>query len=281
VIFVEPANHCNIGCRACTATRKKIYGDRFGFMDLGMFADLVGEVERTAVLVALYWLGEPLLHKRIIETVALLSKKRIGSTVGTNGMGLNQEVGAGLAEAGLDYLKIAISGMSPETQTIYHRRSDIERIKTNIECLMKTLDRKGKRMVVMIDYLHFPHNTAEVEAAREFFGRFDVHFNLRPGISTEEPPVQGGEAAPSPQPVKTDCDWLWGISAVNWEGRVFPCCHYEPLEFGGELGNLSRDGFNRIVSGSRMMKLREAHLAGTRAGIAYCKNCYYKDIDFQ
>jgi hypothetical protein len=75
--------------------------------------------------VAFMGLGEPLLHPRLLDMVRLAKRRGLRAEVTINALLLDDELAAGLLEAGLDQLVVSIDGASAEAGASTSRRAPI------------------------------------------------------------------------------------------------------------------------------------------------------------
>ncbi|HSB72118.1 MAG TPA: SPASM domain-containing protein, partial [Candidatus Methylomirabilis sp.] len=119
--------------------------------------------------------GEPLLHPRLFEMIALA--KRAGCQVGltTNGMELHRDAARRLLELELDLLSVSIAGATRETHERIRMHSDLSVILENIRHLLNDRARRaGKPTKVELSYLMTTSNLAELSQAVEMAGSLGV-----------------------------------------------------------------------------------------------------------
>ncbi len=79
-IYIEITNICNMKCKFCPDTnRKKQY------MDIKQFEKIVKKICNYTNLICLHVKGEPLLHGRIEDILAILEKYNLKTNITTNG----------------------------------------------------------------------------------------------------------------------------------------------------------------------------------------------------
>lgn len=280
-LVMETSNRCNMFCVTCrdkggrelklvNFDGKKI---RKGEMDMGIFSKAVDQTKRYLLLLTLYVGGEPLLNKNIYEMINYANKRKVPTLISTNGMLLDEKNSSKLKDNCLDILKIAISGMTQEIYSKFHRGGDINKVLENIK---KAARNKGKTLIIL-DYLAFEHNKHEIEMARKFAKRLGIEFNLRKGRTlkgTFLKSIRGMELKPNDKV----CDWPWMISLVHWDGKIYPCCEWSGYDYEKHLG---RDGdVMRSWNSKSYQKLRK-DISNRKNISPWCMNCHYKGIDFQ
>src|SRR3989304_6037896 len=110
---IEVSNNCNLDCVMCNRDEHKTRG--MGFMGLSRFKDLMDGYGRCFKALALFFHGEPLLHKNIVEMVEYARPRASTVNLTTNGTLLTPELADGLMKAGLYSLCISYEGADKET----------------------------------------------------------------------------------------------------------------------------------------------------------------------
>ncbi|MFH1511253.1 MAG: radical SAM protein [Candidatus Woesearchaeota archaeon] len=132
---VLPSYDCNLRCSYCNQ-----YGDRSRKMDFASFKAVVEKAEELRAGYFNFTGGEPLMWQYLIESVAYLSQKNIGSHVTSNGFLLDDRMVTELGSAGLDSICISLDGIS------------------NIEKSEKSLARHEHDLTERLHYLRKNHH---------------------------------------------------------------------------------------------------------------------------
>jgi MoaA/NifB/PqqE/SkfB family radical SAM enzyme len=113
-VYVEPTNHCNLDCRICI---RHAWSDALGQMSRQTFSRIIEDLREFSPppIVFFEGLGEPLVHRDILDMV--VQAKSLGSSVEliTNGTLLTRDLSKKLIEAGLDVLWTSLDGVTPES----------------------------------------------------------------------------------------------------------------------------------------------------------------------
>jgi len=291
LINFELWNECNEKCLFCRTARGEIYdqnpngGGEFipkGKMPYEMYAEIINQVKDYLLMAVLYVNGEPLLYKDIFRAIKLATEHGVATTIATNGILLNEKKCSQLLNAGIDFIKIAVSGYSQEVYSIQHRLGDIEKIKRNIISLARMNRQGGHGAIIMIDYILYNHNRDEVDAFRNFANELGIMFNLRQGNP------KGMEDTESPQttaplPVNIPCDWLWKILTVNWNGDLLPCCDYTVWSGSRPYARfeMNETRIAQVWNGDEIMKMRRTHATKGRKPIPICSVCSRRGTAFK
>ncbi|MBI3068415.1 MAG: radical SAM protein [Betaproteobacteria bacterium] len=127
---IEVTSRCNLRCVMCPVT---VLADRWPSVDLSWesFQRIAGAFDKTQWVYLQGW-GEPLLHRRLFDMIALA--KRAGCRVGftTNGTRLTRSANERLLEAGLDVLAVSIAGANAGTHEAIRAGSDFHKLLDNL-----------------------------------------------------------------------------------------------------------------------------------------------------
>jgi MoaA/NifB/PqqE/SkfB family radical SAM enzyme len=151
-------------------------GDRWPELDLSWenFQRIARAFPRVRHVHLQGW-GEPLLHSRLFEMIALA--KDAGCHVGltTNGMGLDREIGTRLLDLRLDLLSLSIAGATKETHERIRVSSDFSVILDNLrQFLGLRAARPATGPKVELSYLMTRTNIAELPQAVTLAGSIGV-----------------------------------------------------------------------------------------------------------
>jgi MoaA/NifB/PqqE/SkfB family radical SAM enzyme len=152
---VEPVGQCNLRCQMCPIQFRRD-GPPYGplaFMDFDLFARLLDDLPGLEE-VQLQGLGEPMMHPRFFDMVALASGRGIKVGTNTNLTLLTARRAELCVTSGLAELHASIDGATAETYERIRVRAHFDRIVGNLERLMETRRRLGSvtpkvRMVVV------------------------------------------------------------------------------------------------------------------------------------
>ncbi|MDH5509947.1 MAG: radical SAM protein [Nitrospinota bacterium] len=290
IMFFETWNECNLRCVACRSMEGAIFnqnpeGDGSsvpkGKLPIETYEHMIREVADDLLLAVLYVNGEPLLYKDIYRALKLTTDLGVATMISTNAMPLTEQNAEKLLDSGVDFIKIAVSGFTQETYSIYHRNGNVDRVKENIVRLVKMNREKG-RSLIMVDYIVFRHNDHEIDLFQAFCREMGILFNIRHGITQDQEGIEhlNGKGL---EPEKSLCDWLWKILVVNWNGSLLPCCEY--ATWNGNSGypvySPGADSLLEAWNGPQIQAYRKAHISGGRQVIPRCQDCHYKGTGLQ
>lgn len=170
---IEVTSRCTLRCRMCP---KVALASHWTGLDLPW--ETFHCIARAFPLVQhvhLQGWGEPLLHPRLFEMIALAKRARCRVGLTTNGMDLDQDTGRRLLELQLDVLSVSIAGATRETHEGIRGRSDFSVILQNVRRLLEARREQGrKRPKVELSYLMTRANMSELPQAVELAAALGV-----------------------------------------------------------------------------------------------------------
>lgn len=284
-------NECNEQCVFCRTTEDGIYdanpngpGENLpkGIMPFEVYSGILTQVKDRLIMAIPYINGEPLLAKNIYKAIQLATDNKVATLIATNGVLLNEQNATKLLRAGLDLIKIHISGFTQPVHNIEHRKGDVEKIKENIRRLVNLKKSGGYHTMVLLDYIYYEHNKHEVELARNFSEELGIHFNLRKGYTKG---LEGLEPPPPPEPsaAHIPCDWLWTVLSVDWNGAIYPCCDCAVWSGAESYANFKDEPVDmlKLWNGPKVTQMRNTHLTEGRTPIPVCSSCTRVGVKFK
>ena len=104
---VAVTNACNAGCDFCNFARGKVSARQLRWIDVGHFARALAILYQRDIRYLSFFGGEPLLHPRLAELIAIAVSAGMGTAVITNGWLLPRQLDK-LAAAGLKTVYVSI-----------------------------------------------------------------------------------------------------------------------------------------------------------------------------
>lgn len=284
-IQIFPSYACNFRCNFCLhALERKQHGfisDKI-FMDIGAYRKYIDDIRlfpRKLKMLRFAAIGEPLLHKNIVDMVAYAKQADIAESVDivTNGALLTPELSDGLIEAGLDRLRISVNGLSAEefmentrarvdfeqftAQIAYFYRASVHThvyIKI-IDYMVQTADRRKRFFDTFQPICHsiaVEHLTPTVEGID-----YDA---LSDGLPADQ--VQNGGALLHSE----ICPQPFYMMQINPDGKVVPCCS---MRYPVVLGNASEQSIPDIWNGPDFNQFRRNLLRSRTQASPVCGSC--------
>lgn len=292
ILSLELGNECNIRCKFCRDEKGVIHdynpqkpatGIPQGKMSVEMACSIIEQVKDHILIAVLYTNGEPLLYHDLPKVIKYATERKVATMIATNGLLLNDRIMTEILEAGIDLIKIQLSGFTQDIYNIETRVGDVEKLKTNIRRMAK-MNKAGKHnAVILIDYISYKYNRHQLDMVREFCDELDLMLSVRQGnpkggLEKTEDPLYTGDL-----PLKCSCPWLWQGMQVNWNGDILPCC--EAVVWGeSQSYEKFRPGDTRLLNvwnSKPSQAMREVMARQGRGAIPMCSKCLRTDVHFK
>jgi MoaA/NifB/PqqE/SkfB family radical SAM enzyme len=240
-------------------------------MDFGLYRDAVEEGARLgAKSVKLNFLGEPLLHPRIVDMVHLASSLDLWVMMNTNAALLTRELGRAILKAGLTDIFFSFDSPYPEEYERVRAGASYGETLSNIEVFMAEKDRTGRRHVQTRASMVLPEDPAGRETIKRDYVRLFRSMGVAE-IGFGLPTVMGRDYAPLNEGLEFVCPDLFRRIFVFRDGAAGPCCgDWERRLVVGDLGRQSISG---IWHSPEYSELRGKHLAGAFMAVPACRSC--------
>ena len=290
IASVDLWNECNENCVFCRGHDGKIYDlnpeKKDSYipkikLDIKHFNHVVDAYSEHLLMIIPYVNGEPLMYKDIYDAIRYSNQKRLLTLIASNGILLNINNSEKLIDAGLDFIKVHISGFTNPIHQIQHRKGDVNLILKNLKNFNEIKIKKKSNILIMLDYILYKHNEHELEDAEKFAKDNNLLFNIRPGNpkfmeDTEE--VQRKTEFDK----RTPCDWPWKGITIDCNRNINPCCEYSVFSNRSPYGKIE-DNTNlyNLWNDKEVINFRNEHSNNGRVNIDVCKNCDRKGIGFK
>ncbi len=285
IYSIDVSGTCNLRCPSCPvgnfpdALRSK------GFMDLDLFRRIVEKIKQDRVVdnpkVWLFNWGEPLLHPKLPEMIAILKQNGLYAMISTN-LSIKRNLEETI-RAEPDEIKISLSGLTQAVYSKTHVKGDIELVKRNMGLIRDLIDKFNLSIRVWVGHHLYRHNIHESAAMEHLCRtlRFDYH-SIPAFYSPLEKMVdliEGRSDASETELLanllvhpldalalkrKTinkdlDCEMRFNMTAINHDGSVALCC--------GTYDSQNMLGVDFIdKSHAEIQQLKYRH--------PFCKKCY-------
>src|SRR5262245_31495089 len=171
---IDLSNACSLRCPYCP-TGVREFGRKPGFVDMRHVQTLMDSVGRYLYVAYLFSWGEPLMHPKVAEIVALVRSHRVLTDISTHFNLRNTALLDAVCDAGLDHLKLSIDGATQAVYEKYRVRGRLELVLENIRHVVAYKRARGRRTPsIEWQFLIFDHNRHEVEAACKLAGKLGV-----------------------------------------------------------------------------------------------------------
>ncbi len=292
ILNMELWNECNAGCLFCRDKKGKIYdinkngsGDiAKGMMPPEMALEVIRQLKDDILVAVLYTNGEPLLYKDLAKVVRYCSDHKVATIIASNGLLLTPENARELLQAGLDFIKIQLSGFTQDVYSVQIRYGEVERLKDNIRMLARMNQEGRYGTIILVDYILYHYNQHQVEQVKQFCQELGVLLNFRPGNPShglekiEPPPID-----PAQLPLKVSCDFLWKVIQINFNGNILPCCE-GVVWSGAPVYDTLQPGKTKLLDvwrGAQAQAFREKMKTAGRAATPMCAQCSRVGVSFK
>lgn len=267
LVDLELSTLCNLRCPMCyTITdeyKKKVNAT---LMDFELFERLVTEIAGKVPALRLSLRGEPTIHPRFVDCIALAKRKGVKeiSTL-TNGSTLTVEFFAKIAEAGIDWITVSIDGLGRQYESI-RRPLKFDAILENIKAIHAYKQQHSLvKPVVKIQSI-WP---AIKENPAAFYDAFSPYVDL---------------IAFNPL-----IDYLGKDSDIVYEDDFYCPQHYQRLVIGADgrammcsndeeatviVGDAKLQTVHEIWHGDALHQQREIQATGQCLSVPVCRRCY-------
>jgi MoaA/NifB/PqqE/SkfB family radical SAM enzyme len=166
-VIVEPTSACNLNCRTCV---RHSWDEPIGSMSMATYRALIAGLRDVPTLrtIALWGIGEPLVHPDIVEMVRLAHDLGVRTEMITNGLLLTEQMAERLIVAGLDRVVVSIDGVTPEAQADVRSGASLQRVRRNILTLHDVRDRLDRENPeVGLEFVLLKRNLSELPGLRD------------------------------------------------------------------------------------------------------------------
>ena len=173
---IEVTRHCNFACVMCP--HPKYQPHEKGHMSWDLFRRVIDQIAPYASIIKLHWVGEPLLHRRIIDMIHYAREATDAQLfMSTNASLLEGDLAEAVRTSGLDKIIFSLDGNSKETFEKIRVKGDFDRVVTNITDFLDAVDAKGGPLseIKIIQFRENEHEVAEFQERWKTYERAMVH----------------------------------------------------------------------------------------------------------
>jgi pyruvate-formate lyase-activating enzyme len=267
VINIELTNHCNFACPHCP--RDYLNRERdLGFMDLGLFRDIVEQSAGRADRFKLIGLGEASLHPDLDAMMRFLKAKGVRTSIHTNGTLFEQVPPETILDWGAQEIVISVDGLDARSFERLRVNGNYQRLCDNLEAFRASRAAwKGSAPLIEIRHVIMPSETPEQLDAFARSWRERVADTVkycflgepygRPRIAAEKRPP---------------CRDIRRELHIRYDGRT-PLCGYDGHR--EWLGDLTCSRVEEVWLSTRLNEVRRQHGERDLSQLAFCKTCQF------
>ncbi|GAB7081080.1 radical SAM protein [Megalodesulfovibrio paquesii] len=261
ILAMDVVDACNLTCAACPRGRRVMKNTRRN-IPLEEFQAILAKAKGEGIReFKLYNWTEPFIHPDIIRIVQAVKEAGMRSEISSNLSLKRMESLLPTLEAGLDGLIVSMSGVNQDTHAINHRGSRLEDMFARLEQIAQAKRAGRVPGQVLMRFLQFGYNAAEVEPARRMARDWGFDFEVLQAsgnplavlpdagdLDSPDFPDTGTPAAPAPMvPAPPEgwrpapdqvCAVVRHVAVVDAWGMVHLCCVkpcMEPFRLGHYL----------------------------------------------
>ncbi|MEG0961771.1 MAG: radical SAM protein [Lachnospiraceae bacterium] len=290
VVQFFPIYACNFTCKYCHHSipkeERKFVTD-WPVMKYDLYEKCInelGEFQEKIKTLRFVGMGEPLLHKDIVQMVRYAKEKEVANTIEiiTNGSLLTKEMSDGLIAAGLDRLVISLQGTGAEKyKKVCNIDLDFNKFVENIRYFYE--NKKHTQM-----YLKIVDIALEDEEDRKRY--FDLFGDICDTIGIENtvpifPDVAFNDNLEEAQGIKTQfglpmkhvkvCPQAFYTMQINPDGKIVGCyaVYYPRI-----LDDCNHRTLTEIWNGEGYTNFRKQMLDGRANVCKFCEDCRINDF---
>jgi radical SAM protein with 4Fe4S-binding SPASM domain len=277
-VHIEVTNACNLRCVMCPREGMQ---RPVGQMDRRLFGRLIDELaehRREVESVALMGLGEPFLHKELLDFARLAKERGLARLyTSSNATLLDERRGEDLLAAdAFDQLILSIDGGKKIYESL-RPGARYETVAGNIRNLLAAKRRRGvSRPAIDLQILLMNETENEIESFCEHWvpllGPGDRILVKEVDTFAGQVPDRRTAAHRSRQPaVRIPCRQLWKDISISWDGRVTVCC--KDVLYKLALGDANQESLADLWRSARWNAIRRLHLEKSWNALDPCRTC--------
>ena len=291
---IEPTTMCNLRCALCPVTEG--LERPLEHMELATFQKIIDQLGQYLFIILLWDWGEPFLNPSIYDMIAYAKAREVGLISSTNGhVFATGDHAERLVLSGIDYIIVAIDGVTQTTYEHYRQGGDLETAISGIRNIVKAREVRGSSTpLIDLRFIAMKHNEHEIPQLEEFSRSLGVDALTIRTLCTyddgEYCVTQADGSAfvpenPAYQPFTLDpmsksrirrkvnpCKVLWNNPAIHSNGKVFACT-FDP-HGRNVLGDLDKSSFAAIWWGPAFRELRHRFRTDYKE-LTLCRDCTY------
>ena len=283
VITVEPTNICQNKCLYCLM---QLMDRQTGFMSLRLMELISKEASQHGAAVRHGGFGEPLIHPKITEIVAISKKLDVLTTIFSNCSLLTEDMMKAFVDSGLDEIRFSSSGITPQEHNEIRRNSDYyddfdkkTKMAFNIREKMNATRPFLTIYTNVIDYdsnICKENIEAYVQKYIQYADKIDIDLTMFSRVKDLDHVKPFYEKQNINEQYKR-CVTLFHKVIVHWNGDVFVCDIPYNREESHYLGNLLDKGFTveKGFASNKMKWFREnMSFSLNHKQFKLCESCY-------
>ncbi len=284
-LSLEPTNLCNLKCPGCPSGTDNLNRPR-QFMPWDVYRQLIDQSYRTLVNLQLFFQGEPLMHPKIAQMVAYAHKRKIYTTISTNGQFLTAANSEALVQAGLSRLIVSIDGATQKVYEKYRVGGSLEMAIKGIQNVQQACVKLGRHQpLILLQFVLMGPNEQELPAIRQLAQKLQVRLQIKSAqidLLPEKAYLLPKETKYARYDLDKDgalvlkrkkrfyCKRIWQGAVVSASGDLLPCCFDKQAKY--SYGNTRSQSITKLFKNKEAAALRLRVWEGD-SSLAMCANC--------
>ena len=278
---IETTTACNLRCPMCPRTlmvQQGTFGDEYGMMSGADYRRVIKQAAEIGVKsIKLNYLGEPLLHKEVVDQV--LFAKELGIVdvmMNTNGSALTPRNSELLLRAGLDGLFVSLDAVNPKLFEQQRVGTSLGRVLDNLWEFRKLRDaiHPGCQIRASMVMYQDPIWQRQFEAMAAVLDGVVDAIGWGHYVSHTDGDTPDGISRPKeyPEVPGFHCAQPFQRMFLKYCGNATICCVDSADE--EVVGNWRESDLWDIWNGDRYREIRGLHAGGKYYCMGICRKCY-------
>jgi len=299
--YVELSVKCNLRCQFCDNSMRNLYRD----IPPRLFRSLVDQL-KPGTRLGLHGLGEPTLHKDLVELIGYAKGRGLYVYFNTNHTVTTEAQMRGFVEEGLDELRISMSAGSRDAFAAYAGRDLFDALVARIRRMVEIRGARATpllRLVFVLTQQSYPEFDAVLALADEVgvdelqvqsflnWGKSRLPDEPEEGCALDPAGVErarqrvleavararrvrvllpfAADGAADESAASGRCQWPFNATWITADGHVTPCCNlHDPRQI--SFGNAFEKPLGDIWLGEEYDAFRARYRANE---VAECRRC--------
>ncbi|MFH2065653.1 MAG: radical SAM protein [Pseudomonadota bacterium] len=274
VYIIELTNKCNLKCKICP--NNQIDYSQKGYIDEKLFEKIIIDISPYCEFLMLYWMGEPLLHKKFNQLLEVARVNIRGKIAVSSNMTINNPSFYESALRNSDFFLCCVDRWDKLAYEDLRQGSSFEDVVRNIEELLKK-KKSNHNCEVIVKALDISISSTEFDCFKKYWERLGAK-TLLAWVSDWAgtlPTLRKNSQLdiPHQQNTRVPCADLWFKMPINWRGDVLMCCF--DWSYSHKIGSVenSSDWLKTIWHSDLIKKIRENQLSGKWRNNTLCEKC--------
>jgi len=280
-INIEPTNKCQLSCPECPTGMNQIPVNK-GEMNLNVFEKLISSIYKQVFYINLYFQGEPLLNKHIIDMIKLARKHRMYVVLSTNAQIIDEKRAEELVLSGLSKIIVSMDGITNSSYQKYRVGGQLTKVKDAIVLLNKAKQQYRKnKLRIVAQFLVNRYNEHEISE----FLQWAKNNKVKPTLKSMQ---LYSDFTFLPQnekfrrysfvnnnwvlkrSKKNRCFRIWKQCVIRYNGDVLPCCFDKYAQY--VVGNINEENLSNIWLSEKFTSFRY-NILMNKNSVLMCTNC--------